>query len=179
MKNTFLKVIGAALLAVLTLTICTQISAFTQESFKQDQNGGLTKIESSSPNDAARALEGSWTASVTFRNCRTGAALSPAFASMNTYIQGGTMQEFGVASGLFRSPAHGVWNYAGGFTFLNSYQFFRFNPDGTYFERVVVRKQLELHQENVFNATSSIEFYDTNGNLLRRGCATETGTRFQ
>jgi hypothetical protein len=179
MKKTFLKVTGAALLAVLTLTICTQISALSQESFKQHQNGELIKVESSSPNDVARTLEGSWSVSVTFRNCRTGAALSPAFPSMATFMQGGTMQEFGVATGLFRSPGHGVWNYAGGFTYLNSFQFFRFNPDGTYAEKVIARRQIELHQDNVFNATSSTEFYDPNGNLLRRGCTTETATRFQ
>jgi hypothetical protein len=178
MKKTFLKIIGTAILAVLTLTICTQISALPQESFKQEQSNELMKVESSLPREYATSLEGSWNTLVTFRNCRTGAAVSPTFPSMATYMQGGTMQEFGVASGLFRSPGQGVWNYAGGAIFLNSFQFFRFNPDGTYSEKVIVRRQIELHQDNIYNATSSIEFYDANGNLLRRGCSTETATRF-
>ena len=89
------------------------------------------------------------------------------------------MQEFGVASGLFRGPGHGVWNHEGGRNYSNSFQFFRFNPDGTYAERVIVRKQIDLNPGSSYTATSYIEFYDTNGNLLRRGCATETATVFK
>jgi hypothetical protein len=179
MKKTFLKVIGTAMLAVLTLTICTQISALTQESFKQEQSSELMKVGLSLPRDSTTGLEGSWNSLVTFRNCRTGAVVSPTFPAMNTFMQGGTLQEFGVGTPGFRGPGHGVWNYAGGFTFLNTFQFFRLKTDGTFSERVVVRRQIELHQDNVYNATSSIEVYDANGNLVNRGCATETATRFQ
>ena len=179
MKKTFLKTIGTAALAVLTLTIFTQILAHSQKSSAQEQSAQFIKAELSAPSDGARSLEGTWDALATFRNCRTGAALSPAFQSMNSYAQGGTMHEFGVASGLFRSPGYGVWGYTGGVNFRGSFQFFRFNTDGTYAEKVIVRKQIDLIQDNVYNATSSIEFYDPNGTLLRRGCASETATRFQ
>jgi len=180
MKNTILKTIGTAAMTILMMAMLTQISVFAQEDIViEEKNGALTEKESFSPHDISRGLEGSWDAQVTFTNCRTGAAVSPPFPAMATYMQGGTMQEFGVASGLFRGPGHGVWSYLGGRNFSNSFQFFRFNPDGTPNGRVIVRKQIDFRPGNSYVATSRTEFYDNNGNLFMRGCATEIGTRFE
>ena len=179
MKNTFLKTIGTAALAFLMLAMFAQISVSAQdvnieEKSDQQREGGFSQAPGN-----ARGLEGSWNALVIFRNCQTGAAVSPPFPAMNTFMRGGTMQEFGVASGMFRSQGHGVWKHEGGLQYSRAFQFFRFNPDGSYSEKVIARSQIELRSDNTYVATSTNEFFDTNGNLLRRGCATETGTRFE
>jgi len=179
MKNTFLKTIGATALAILMLTALTQILVSAQEDIIDETPGARTQIESFSPHDISRGLEGSWDSQATFINCQTGAALRPPFPAMNTFMQGGTMQEFGVGSGLFRGPGHGVWNYEGGRNFSSSFQFFRFNPDGTPNGKVIVRRQIEFRPGNSYIAASRTEFYDNNNNLFMRGCATEIGTRFE
>ena len=179
MKNTILKTIGGAALAIFALAMLTQIPMSAQDIITEEKSDRLPEKNSSQMFDISRDLEGSWSSQATFRNCRTGAAVSPSFSAMTTFMQGGTMQEFGVASGLFRGPGHGVWRYEGGLNYSSSFQFFRFNTDGTYSERVVVRQQIEFRPGNSYIATSRIEFYDTTGNLLRRGCATGTGTRFE
>lgn len=188
MKNTFLKTIGTMALAILMSAMFTQISVTAQVVDNEIKGDAQTQADlnkqfgngNGNGNGNRETLEGSWDSLATFRNCLTGAALSPAFPAMNTFMQGGTMQEFGVASGLFRSPGHGVWKDEGERNFSRSFQFFRFNTDGTYSEKVIVRSQIQLTLlNNSYEATSRIEFYDTGGNLLRRGCATEAATRFQ
>lgn len=183
MKNTLAKTIGGAALAILLLAISAQIWVSAQDiSSEQTETQKQAKIQKSDDffdDSDARSLEGSWSATVTFRNCQTGAALGPAFPSMNTFMQGGTMQEFGVASGFLRGPGHGVWKHDAGRFFLNTFQFFRFNPDNTPNGRVVARRQIELLSDFEYTATNRNEFYNNAGNLVGQGCATETGTRFQ
>jgi len=179
MKNTFLKTIGTAL-AILMLAIFAQVRVSAQDVVNEEKNGEQTEgILFDSRGRNPRDLEGSWDSQATFRNCQTGEAIRPPFPTMNTFMQGGTMQEFGVGSGLFRGPGHGVWSFEGGRLYSNNFQFFRFNPDGTPAGRVIVRKQIEFRPSNSYIATSRTEFYDNNGNLFMRGCATETATRFQ
>ncbi|MBA2736463.1 MAG: hypothetical protein H0U50_06685 [Pyrinomonadaceae bacterium] len=179
MKNTFLKTIGTAL-AILMLAIFAQVRVSAQDVVNEEKNGEQTEgVLFDSRGENPRGLEGSWDAQVTFRNCQTGAAVRPPFPSMTTFMQGGTMQEFGVGAGLFRGPGHGVWSHQGGRNFSNSYQFFRFNPDGTPNGKVIVRKQIEFRPSNSYVATAATEFYDNNNNLFMRGCATEIGTRFE
>lgn len=174
MKKTFLKTAGALTLAVLVLAVFAQISVFTQEFEKQGQ-----PEEAFLSNGNAHRLEGSWSASVAFTNCRTGAPVSPPFAAMNTFMRGGTMQDFGVTSGMFRSQGHGVWKHEGGLNYSKAFQFFRFNTDGTYAERIVVRCRIEFRPDDNYVATCGIEIYDPNGNLVRRACSSETATRFE
>jgi hypothetical protein len=99
MKNTFLKLIGTAAMAILMMVMFAQIRVSAQqEQLPED----LTK------RDQAQALEGSWDVRVTILNCQTGAVIS-SFPTLNTFMQGGTMQETsaGVPPSL-RSPGHGV-----------------------------------------------------------------------
>lgn len=125
------------------------------------------------------AIEGSWTATVTFRVCQTGAAIR-SFPSMNTFAQGGTLQEFGVGSApLTRGPGHGVWSHQGERHFYSTFQFFRFNADGTPAGTVRLRRYMEVDfLGNNYTATSTTEFYDNNGVLFMTGCATESAVRF-
>lgn len=184
MKTTLAKTIGTTALAILMTVMFAQIRVSAQDIFDNEQTETQKQTKIQKPDDffgdiGARSLEGSWSGTATFRNCRTGAALGPSFSTMNTFMQGGTMQEFGVASGFLRGPGHGVWSHNVGRFFLNSFQFFRFNADNTPNGRVVARKQIELTSGFNYTADTRTEFYDNNGNLVGQGCATETATRFQ
>jgi len=125
---------------------------------------------------------------VTIRSCQTGAVLR-VFPAMNTYMSGGTMQEFGVGSGLLRGPGHGTWTLRSEQNFENQYssdfQFFRFNADGTYAGKQIIRRHIGLNQfindrfNDNYTAISRTEIYNPGGVLIATGCATETGRRFE
>ena len=170
MKNTFLKLIGTAAMTILMLAMFAQIQVSAQQEPPED----LTK------RDLAQALEGSWDVQVTIFNCQTGALLRPTFPAMGTFMRGGTMQEFGVGSGLLRAPGHGVWSYQSGRSFYNTFQFFRFNADGTFAGKQIVRRQIEVSRfRNSFTGTATVEIYNPGGVLIATGCATESATRFE
>ena len=178
MKKNLLKAIGGSILAILMMALAAQIWVSAQEDNSSKEQTQKNSFESNNFDNGARALEGSWTSQVTFRNCQTGAAIRT-LPGHNTFMQGGTMQEFGVASGLFRSPGHGVWSSLFERRFFSAFQFFRFNPDGTYSGSVRARRYIDVDiTGNTYTSTDTIDFFDTNGNLTSIGCATETGTRF-
>jgi len=180
MKNTFLKVIGGAVLAILMLMMFAQVRVSAQFIITEEQN--KEQIEG---NRGARALEGSWSTQVTIRNCQTGDAIRT-FPRMNTFMQGGTMQEFSAAvAPSLRGPGHGVWSHLSeritdGQRFSYAIQFFRFNADGSFAGKVRERRNVEVDFfGSTYNATGTGEIFDANGNLIATACATETGTRFE
>jgi hypothetical protein len=158
MKQSFLKNIGTGAVALLVTIAFAATSGFAQ-----------TK--------GARALEGSWNSIVTFRNCQTGEPIR-SFPAMNTFNQGGTMQEYGVGTAL-RGPGHGVWYHQGGRNFYSTFQFFRFDADGSYAGSAIARRQMEVDPSgDHFSSTSTAYFLDVDGNVLMTGCVTEEATRF-
>ncbi len=178
MKNKFLKTIGTAFLAILTVTVFASMQAAAQENAEKQDFGQIQ------PDYVfrgyARDLEGSWTVAVTVRNCQTGAAVG-AFSAMNTFMRGGTMQEFSTgAAPLPRGPGHGVWDHEAGRNFTYAFQFFRFNADGTVAGTTKARRAVTLNQYgNGYSATADIEVYNPAGVLVATACATETATRFE
>ncbi len=173
MKNTLLKTIGAAALAILMLAMVAQVWVSAQNRISER---GIQ--EDLSQSGGAKTLEGSWSVQVTIRNCQTNAALAT-FPAMNTFMQGGTMQEFSAGSSFLRGPGHGVWNYEFGRQFAFAFQFFRFNADGTYAGVTKARRQVVLTTDNSYNGNALIEIYNTGGILVATACATETATRFE
>lgn len=179
MKNTFLKTIGGTMLAILMSAAFAQISAFAQDNLNEEKNSAQTQVDASAQRGAARALEGSWTAQVTIRNCQTGAAII-SFPAMNTFMRGGTMIEAGSSSSNLRVAGHGVWSHRSGRTFSTAFQFFRFNADGTYAGIQRVRRQIEVSRfGSSFDATATFEIFNPSGVLIATGCATETAARFE
>ncbi len=169
MKNTFLKLIGTAAMTILMLAMFAQIQVSAQQEPPED----LTK------RDLGQALEGSWDVQVTVFNCQTGAVLRT-FPAMNTYMRGGTMQEFGIGSGLLRGPGHGVWSNQSGRRFSSDFQFFRFNADGTFAGKQINRRQIEVSRfRNTYTGTATVEIFNPAGVLIATGCATESATRFE
>src|SRR5688572_3668214 len=157
MKNTFLKTTGTAVLVILMLAIFAQIQVSAQDKVDEQQIENQTEGIFFPPSE--RTLEGSWNVQATFVNCQTGAAIR-SFPAMSTFMRGGTMQEFGIASGFLRGPGHGVWSQGRGQQNYNYvFQFFRFNADNTYAGKVVARADIRLNTSaSAFTATSTIEF---------------------
>src|SRR5688572_3054292 len=113
MKNTILKTIGTATLAIFALMIfAPQISVSAQD------NGNEEKIEKQTEGLVSRprfgdpqALVGTWDKQVTLSICQTGAVIRT-FASIGSFNLGGT--SIGSVSGnppSLQSPEYGVWNH--------------------------------------------------------------------
>jgi len=169
MKKTFLKTISGTALAILMLAVFAQTRVSAQQNLPED----LTKV------GLSQALEGSWSVQITILNCQTGATVAT-FPAMNTFMQGGTMQEFSAGSSFLRGPGHGVWSYESGNRFSYSFQFFRFNADGSYAGVTRGRRLVEMSRfRNRYSATSSIEVFNPAGIQVATACATETATRFE
>lgn len=185
MKNKFMQPICGAALAILILTIFAPLWMSAQDGVDKEQIKEQTEGILLSQNTAARTLEGSWSVQVTIRNCQTGAALA-SFPSMNTFMRGGTMQEFSAgAAPLPRGPGHGVWSYQSGQNYSYAFQFFRFNADGTYAGVTRARRQVQLGSSqfnsfgNSYEAVAAIEIFNAAGSLIATACATETAVRFE
>ena len=181
MKNTILKTIGT-ILAILMLTVFTQISVSAQEDiFTEEKSDEQTQVlDLSVQRRNARALEGVWNHTNTRRNCATGEAIQT-FAVMHTYMRGGTMSDWGAGSPpSLRSNGQGIWNYQSRRLYTTAFQFFRFNPDGTYAGKQVVREQIRLSLDgNSYNASATAQVFDAGGNVIANNCSTGIGTRFE
>lgn len=178
MKNIFLKTLCGAMLAISMLAVFAQISVSAQDKGNEEEIGVQTDddlFKQGLGNETN--LEGSWDVQATRINCQTGAALT-ASPAMFTFMRGGTLQNDSV--GIPRSSGHGVWSHLGGRRFFSSFQFFRFNADGTLAGRQVVRQYIELHiLGNDFTATNTGQNLDVNGSVIATSCASLTGTRFR
>ncbi len=107
----------------------------------------------------------------------------PTTPSMLTFMQGGTMQETGtrIAPSL-RGPGHGVWRSLAEFhpQYTATFQFFRFNADGTLAGRQIVIQQTTLSADgNSFTSSATAQVLDADGNVISNGCSNGVGTRFE
>lgn len=85
----------------------------------------------------------------------------------------------GVSPALL-STGHGVWEFAGGRSFINTIVLFRFNPDGTYAGTATVTRNIELGENSdEFTSTDTAEAADPNGNVIETRCATTIGRRLE
>ena len=124
-------------------------------------------------------LEGAW--NVTVNACNNG----PTITRLNTFMFGGTMQEFAAFVSpplpVRRGPGHGVWEYLGNGHYSYNCEFFVLNADSTFGGwRMETRDVIVDHSGNSYTATGTSQLYDVNGNPVGpAGCATETATRFE
>ncbi len=172
MKNTFLKPIFVIALAMMTaFTITFSVAAGQEATDTQSPDFSL--------NAPDRTIVGVWLTTVTQRNCQTGEPVAPPVQGLSTFNEGGTMAEFAGSSPL-RSPGHGIWQASNPFHPTFAFTLLRFNADGTFGGRTVVRQTVSLAQSgNNYTTTGTVEIFAPNGMLVGMGCATATATRFQ
>ena len=165
--------VGLATAVLATLSIFTGVWVSAQNPI-----GNEDPASNLYAGNGSKSLIGAWTVAVTLRNCQTGAAIRT-FPRINTFMEGGTMQEFAAAGPpTLRGPGQGVWNFLYDEKFTYALHFLRFNADGTFAGSVVERRSLEVDGDT-YSATGTAEIYDVNGNTIATTCATEEGTRFQ
>ncbi|HMJ07705.1 MAG TPA: hypothetical protein VK468_01790 [Pyrinomonadaceae bacterium] len=180
MKNTILKTIGSAAFAIAMMMTFSQITVSAQDNADDIKIDDQQQEDVATRRQNARRLEGSWNHQGIRLNCQTGAVLGT-FPAMFTFSRGGTFWEAGSQiSPALRSPSHGIWSYESGRLYITSFQFFRFNADGTLAGRQIIRQQVQLSRDgNSYTASATAQVLDVNGNVIANNCAAGTGIRFQ
>jgi hypothetical protein len=180
MKNTSLKVIGEAALAILLSVVFAPVWVSAQDKGDEEQSDEQTQEDSSNRRRNARALEGTWDAQVTIRNCQTGAAIRT-FPSIGTFMSGGTFLDS--TSGIpqaQKTPGHGVWNHIGGRTYRFKFKSFSFDSSGNPTGWTIITHEATLNrQATEYESAGTAEVYNPNGTLIFTGCSTTTATRFE
>ena len=186
MKNTFMKTIGGAALAIFMLAMFAQVQVSAQI------------LEEVPPPGQTRDIVGAWRTAVTLRNCQTGLPVSPVGRGLFTFNKGGTLSEYNAGPGsspAMRSPGHGVWaqnddrdNYS--FVFILN----RYDASGVFIGTTKVTAALELgaigargnlftgnavNDFNTYTTNAAVEVFDAGDNLIGSGCATAVGTRIE
>ena len=167
MKKQILKAVGGVSLAILVLVVFAQVWVFAQ-----NKDSELLANE--------QGLTGSWDVTVTARDCESGTPLF-SFLAVQTYNQGGTMEASSLgAPGIVSLDGHGVWNHVKGRQYSVAFRVFKYNLDGSFAGKDVIRDVISLDLGGAtYTSTGGVEILDPNGNLILRGCATTTATRFE
>jgi len=140
--------------------------------------------------DNGKDIQGAWLVQVTLRNCATGAAMGPAFGSVVTFHQGGTLSETTAGPGFAvgqRTPAQGIWEREGHHTYTQKMVAlitFDTPPNlpvtpGFFAGWQIVEQTVELTDEDHFSSAGTNASYRTDGTVYRTGCSTAVGTRFE
>jgi hypothetical protein len=125
-------------------------------------------------------LEGAWRVQLTIRDCQTGATLRT-FPALFTFAKGGTLTATtaGQSPALF-TPNLGVWRHANDHSYSAVSEAFVFSPAGAWIQTHRLTRAIEISDDgNDFTDTVALEIFDTNGNVIVRGCGTSVATRFK
>lgn len=175
MKHTFLKTIGTAALAFLMLATFAQIPASAQQAPDADKEQAQKDAQEFELN--ASRIEGVYDARVSLFVCQTGAPIAN-FRAMDVFHRGGTLTDTNVAPPTTRGPGFGTWRYLGGQLYTASFQFFRYNPDGTFAGLQRVRLNTTLSADgNQITSNVSAETLDPNDVVVATACGTAILTR--
>jgi hypothetical protein len=132
---------------------------------------------------AASGLQGTWLVTVTQHNCATGAQIGAPFQSLLTFARGGTMTETTSNPMFFpaeRGPGHGVWSASRNGTYsAASMAFITLNGVLTMTQKITQQITMGDDRNQFTTSGAQVQFFDPAGNLLRSGCASAVGQRFQ
>jgi len=138
---------------------------------------GSVSIEAAAPEQQAPLLQGVWHVSVAVRNCETGDTIRVVRA-LNSFTRDGSMSE--TAANMLRGPGVGTWRRLQGNTYTSMFEFFRFNPDGTFASTARVTRTIELSEDGrQFTSIGTVEDFDVQDVRVSIGCATEIAVRAQ
>ena len=136
---------------------------------------GLAATQATASADQTPRLNGMWNVSVTVRNCETGEVIRNVRA-LNLYVHDGSMTE--TSSNSRRSNSVGTWRHLEDNTYTSMFEFFRYNPDGTFATTARVIRRIELsHDGTQFVSTGTVEDFDAQNVRVSVGCSTETALR--
>ncbi len=167
MTSKIVRVVGGILLAAMMASTPALGLVSAQDNLKIKNGGGR--------------LEGAWDVQVTLRNCQTGAIIRPEFASITTFMFGGTLIDS--TSGIpqaQKTPGHGVWSHVGANIYRFRFKSFSFSPTGVFTGWTIITHEATMDfGGNSYESAGTAEVYLANGDLDFIGCSTTTATRFQ
>ena len=138
---------------------------------------GLAPMQATASAEEPSHLNGLWNVSVTIRNCDTGAVIRNVRA-LNLFVHDGSMSE--TSSNSRRSNGLGVWQHLQDNIYTSMFEFFRYNPDGTFATTARVTRRIELNADGTeFVTTGTVEDFDSQNVRVSVGCSTETAVRAQ
>lgn len=161
--------------SVLKTILPTVLSAIIATAFTQacsiDSSRVLAQITEADP------IEGLWSSQVTVTNCQTGAVMRT-FAALNLFGRGGTILDTDSQPPTGHGPGLGNWKNAGLSQYSSSFQFYRFNTDGSLAGSQQIARTITLAGDGQsFTSKLNVTILDTNGNSIGSACGTETATR--
>jgi len=136
-----------------------------------------TSSTSAQSSDNTNPIEGLWNSEVTITDCQTSAVMRQ-FRAMNMFIHGGTLTDTDVQPPGTHGPGFGTWQDSGGSRYASVFEFFRYNPDGSFAGTNKVTRTITLSVDGGgFTSTIAIDVEDPTGATLNSACGTESATR--
>lgn len=138
---------------------------------------GTASLGASAPEQPRPLLPGVWHVTVAVRNCETGDTIREVRA-LNAFRRDGTVSE--TASNMLRGPSLGTWRHVRGNTYTSVFEFFRFNPDGSFASTARVSRTIDVAGGGAqFTSLGTVEDFDGHGVRVSVGCAAEVASRAQ
>ena len=180
MKNTILKTVGCAALAILMLAVFAQIPAFAQDAGTEEESNKQTEGTLLQTDRNTQGFVGTWDVQVTIRNCQTGAPIVT-FASLTTFLPGGiTLDSTSRIPQSLKTPGQGVWEHLTGRTYRFKFKSFSFDTSGNFTGWTIITHEALLNRSATAYTSAGIsEVYNASGNLIATGCSTTTTIRFE
>ncbi len=123
-------------------------------------------------------LEGVFDSQVTLTDCN-GYTLA-VFRAYEMFHAGGTLSSTDNTPPTFHGPGFGTWERVAGRKYSSPFQFFNFNPDGSFAGTQRIDRTITLSADgNSYTSTVTFQSFDPDGNLLFSGCGSETAARLQ
>jgi len=125
------------------------------------------------------SMHGSWSGSISIRNCASGDVLAGPFQGLTTFHQGGTLSETREANLLTpRGPGHGIWYRTGKRQFAVKIVFQRFDTNGFLVgTQEILSTNVVSKDSKQAEVSATFKVLDKNGVTLATGCAAGTSER--
>src|SRR5664279_3316639 len=137
--------------------------------------GGTAEAQTAA--DAPNAIEGVWEATVTIKDCSTG-AVQRTFKGETLFHRGGTLTADNSLPVATRSTSLGVWKQDSASGYTAKFRFLRFNPDGSLAgSQKVVRSIVLSVDGNSMTSSINGQVLDAADVLVAPICGTEAGVR--
>lgn len=123
------------------------------------------------------SLDGTvWDSQVTLTDCN-GHTIA-VFRAVEMFNAGGTLTSIDNTPPTMHGPGFGTWDRTGMRTFNAPFQFFNFNPDGSFAGTQKIDRQIHVSNHgNSYTSVVTFQALDPEGNVVFSGCGSETATR--